>query len=125
MSMLAIIICLICPFQKSGSPVQFTRPSKGRHGPLNWPPVEVNQWKTLVLTTRLVMLKDDLDEYKPPLGCALNEAGEKQMSAPITITWINSPFWNSEPPLRSPFLILTENNPAGSKVKSIPQIAAK
>src|SRR5438477_9023662 len=99
MSMLAIIISLICPFQKSGSPVQFSGPSKGRHGPLNWPPVEVNQLKTLVLTTRLVRLNDDLDVYKPPLGCASKELSEKPISAPARITSSKSRLWNFEPAL--------------------------
>ena len=41
--MLADIICLICVFHQVDVPVQFARPSIGRHGPVCWPPPAVNQ----------------------------------------------------------------------------------
>src|SRR5262245_28079361 len=70
MSKLAAIICLIWVRQKFVVPVQFERPSTGRHGPLNWPPLAVNHWNTLTLTRRLVELNDACGPNRPSAGWA-------------------------------------------------------
>src|SRR5229473_8460249 len=69
-STFAAIICLSWLCQKLVVPSQFDRPSTGRHGPLSWPPLEVNQWKTLTLTRWFVWSKDPRGVNNPPAGCA-------------------------------------------------------
>src|SRR2546427_707876 len=81
MSKLAAIICLICERQKSVVPVQFERPSTGRHGPVNWPPVAVNHWNTLTLTRWLVELNEACGVNKPLAGWAWVKPGSKRNRA--------------------------------------------
>src|ERR1043166_2429527 len=101
MSTLAAIICLSCVRQKLVVPVQFARPSTGRHGPLSWPPVAVNQWNTLTLTRWLVLLKEGCRVNKPLDGCAPARTSDTPSSRPPRHT-LRTTLPNSRQPSRHP-----------------------
>src|ERR1051325_8072121 len=93
MSTSAAIICLICVLQPFVEPVQFARPSTGRHGPLTWPPVALNHWNTLTLTSRLVALNEACGPNNPSAGWAdIQPPGETETATNNTMAQRASDF---------------------------------